>query len=58
MEQKEVIRQQEEVIIPDRSVLWDYIAAAGNICIVGFLIFIIFMAQSLASGADFFASWW
>ncbi|KAK9720655.1 ABC transporter [Popillia japonica] len=58
VEQKEVIRQQEEVIIPDRSVLWDYIAAAGNICIVGFLIFIIFMAQSLASGADFFASWW
>ncbi|GJQ86167.1 hypothetical protein Trydic_g13444 [Trypoxylus dichotomus] len=58
VDQKEVTRQQEEVIIPGKSVLWDYIDAVGNICVVAILLLIILLIQVIASGNDYFVSWW
>lgn len=51
-------RAEEEVIIPSKSVLWDYIAAGGNICVILFLGSIMLSTQIASSITDYFVSWW
>ncbi|KAK9720652.1 ABC transporter [Popillia japonica] len=58
-EEKGVAKQmEEEVIIPSKSVLWDYIAAAGTKFGIIFLFTVIIVSQVVSSGTDYFVSWW
>lgn len=59
MEDKgEAKQMEEEVIIPSRSVLWDYIGASGGKFAITFLFIVIIISQVVSSGSDYFVSWW
>ncbi|GJQ86168.1 hypothetical protein Trydic_g13445 [Trypoxylus dichotomus] len=56
--EKQMERTEEEVIIPNKSILWDYIAASGNICTIISVLAIMLSGQILSSATDYFVSWW